>query len=290
MRKKIYFSLKTYIILIFIFFLYINYSYVSGNDCLIPELSIFKVNLAELDNFKNLEKGSPLAFVLLNDISTKKNEINKSPKFKLIGEDDININASGYPAIIGSPGRFSMSSLLQLTTNKLYLDDGQELHFSANSPVFMAVHPPHANSRTLGLARTITNLAIGTSPTTLGISLGISFLVNGLLSAKQNGIGDFFWGGFDGTGLSFLENLFRKQPDLFLESGMFIPFTLKEDLKISQGIQKEKFEHLNINKEEALININNFLQRGDLAGAIEYAFKTKQIEIYNELLKKIALN
>lgn len=187
------------------------------------------------------------------------------------------------------PGRFSRKSSLKFLTNKLVLDDGQEVFVNAESPLFEAVHPPHADINSLLLARTITNLSLASSPATLGTSLGISFLVSGLLSAYQNGIKDFFWGGINGSGLSFLENMFRKQPDIFLEKGAIIPFILKEDLKVSKGIQKEKTEFLNVSKEQAKNEIEKLLKWGNLAGAVEYAHKAGQVEIYNELMKKISL-
>lgn len=277
------------LILFLFFFLSTNLTFASGIRNSLPELSIYEVDLSQLEDYKKIEKDSTLGFVLLNDVSTKKNEKEEIVNFKIFNNETINGEASGFLSTITPPARFSMTCSLQLTANKFYLEDGQEINFSANSPSFTAVHPPHADSGALTLARTITNLAIGTSPATFGISLGVSFLVNGLLSAKQNGIGDFFWGGLDGTGLSFLENLFRKQPHLFLEEGTFIPFTLKEDLKISKGIQKEKTEHLNIAEEEALTKIKNLLEWGDLSGAIEYAFKTRQHEIYNKLLEIISI-
>ncbi|MBI2995137.1 MAG: hypothetical protein HYY52_00295 [Candidatus Melainabacteria bacterium] len=221
-------------------------------------LDIYKINLDSLDKFNLIKKEEIIDLVLLNDVFTE-------------GK------------------RFAMSSNLQLTTNKLYLKDGQEILISATSPVITSIHPPHANNNSSGIARALLGLSVASTPLTFGTSIGISFLISGLLSAYQNGISDFIWGGLNGGGFSFVEHIFRKQPDIFLTSGTKIPFVLNEDIKISKGIEKENIEYIDIGKEEAIKKINKLLEWGDLTGALELSVKTGQTEIYNEIIKKISL-
>ncbi|MBI3591540.1 MAG: hypothetical protein HY094_09230 [Candidatus Melainabacteria bacterium] len=279
-------------ILLFIGALAINFSGTKANpetycDQLFP-LNIYKVNPDSLEDFHVLKKGTSLDLILLNDVSTKQTQENDPISLRIPTNENLNINATATTSVNTSGKRFSKYGSIQLSTNKLILDDGQEVYFSATSPEFTSINPPHADSSSLRLAKTITNLSLATSPITLGSSLGISFLVNGLLSARQNGISDFIWGGLNGVGLPFVEKLFRKQPEVFLTNGNVIPFILDKDLKISKGIQKEKLETLQISNEEAVNEIQNLIKRGDIAGALELSIKTNQKEIYDQLLKKIS--
>lgn len=276
-------------ILIFLVILFINITATKAEETNpLPTLDIYNIDLSLLNTFDRVEKGTDLNLILLNNISSKEKE-NKEPLYFTLNNGDKSLHTTGFISMSSRGKRLSKSGTLELSTDKLFLDDGREINLSASSPSFKGAHPPHANSNSLGLARAITSLAFTSSPATFGASLGISFLVNGILSAHRNGISDFVWGGLDGSGLSFVENILRKQPDIYFERGTVIPFTLNEDLKISKGIQKEKFELVNISKDEAINKIQQFLNWGDLTGAIELSAKTGQEEIYNELLDKISL-
>lgn len=250
-------------------------------------LDIYNIDVFKMNDFDKIEKGTTLKLSLKDDIDSKKDKEDLSVDFDIIDNEDL--KAKGIITKKSDAGRLSRSSKLQFSTNKLLLDDGQEVYFSSNSPLFIGVHPPHANTNTLGLARTITGLSIGLSPATFGASLGISFLTSGILSACQNGISDFLWGGFSGSGFSLFEKIFRKQPEMYLSNGTIIPFTLNEDIKVSKGIQKEKQEVLSLSQEESIKKINQLLKWGDIAGAIELSVKTNQEEIYSELIKKVSL-
>jgi len=72
-----------------------------------------------------------------------------------------------------------------------------------------------------------------------------------------------------------------------LPAGTSIPFTLKEDLRVSEGIRKEHIDPLNIPQEEAISKIQKLLEWGDLSGALEMSIKTGQKEIYDEIIRKI---
>ena len=253
-----------------------------------PQLDVYDININLLDDFNVIKKGAEVNLILKNDISTKENKRDNVVDFK-VSDGDVDLNACGTIAKLSFGKRLSMPSGLQLLTSKLFLENSQEVNFSSISPLFQSTHAPHANSGSISLARTITNLSLVTSPATFGASLGISFLANAILSACQNGISDFLWGGLDGTGLRFLEKIFRKQPDLFLPAGISIPFVLQEDLKISNGIHKAAAERINLSKEEATSKINKLLEWGDLAGAVELSVKTGQTDIYDSLIKKISL-
>ena len=254
----------------------------------VPRLNAYNINLNSLENFYTLKRGSTLNLTLLDNISTKNNFNYNNVEFQVPALDNLKIKANGIVSSQSEGGRLSKSSHVKFSVNKLLLDDGQEIYFSANSPLFVAANPPHANPNGIALARFITNLSLASSPLTLGSSLGISFLANGLLSARQNGISDFIWGGFYGIGFPLFENLLRKQPEIHLTSGTSIPFTLHRDLKISKGIHKENIEYLNLSKEEALNKIQKLMNWGDLTGALELAIKTNQKEIYDKIMKKIA--
>lgn len=254
----------------------------------LPKLNTYNVNLNSLEDFYSLKRGSTLNLILLDNISTNKNYNNINVEFQLPISDNLNIKATGIVSSQSEGSRLSKSSHIQFSINKLLLNDGQEIYFSANSPLFVGTNPPHANPNGIALSRFITNLSLVSSPLTFGSSLGISFLANGLLSARQNGISDFFWGGFYGIGFPLFENVFRKQPEINLTSGTSIPFTLKRDLKISKGIHKENIEYLSLSKEEALNKIQELIKRGDLTGALELAIKTNQKEIYDKLMKDIS--
>ena len=273
---KIYLNLLVF----FITFFLLSQAGYANEDFNIYNIDLDLVNLTNV-----IEKGTKLNLVLTDNINSK----NKT-------YDNINLQVQGNPNIRVSafitkstPGkRLSRNSNLEITTDKLILDDGLEVPISASTPIFQGVHPLHASTNTAGLSRLITGFSFASSPLTLGTSLGINFLVSGLLSSYQNGISDFVWGGFSGCRLSFIESILRKQPDIHLDTGSIIPVVLKEDLKISNGIHKEKLEYTNISKEDALNKIKKLLELGDITGAIELSVKTGQDEIYSELLKKIS--
>lgn len=271
--------------ILLLFFQFSFYQAIARTD----RLDIYRIEPSLLNNYYVLEKGTNLNFVLQNDISTKDMTTNNEVNFDVPNPDSLNIKAKGNLTKYSQGRRFSMFGSVELSANKIILEDGQELNFSASSPLFTQKHSPHAYSSSLALAKTITNLSLAASPATFGASLGITFLVNGLLSAYQNGPSDFFWGGFNGVGLSFIEDILRKQPDVYLDKGIIVPFVLKEDLKISKGINKEKIEPLNITQEEAAVKIQNLIKWGDLTGALELSLKTNQMETYNKLIEKIEL-
>lgn len=279
-------KLKFVFLIAFIYILATNscFGQVVSNE--ISTFNIYQINPRLLEDYSVIEKGSEINTVLLDNLESKKKDI-KDINFTLNDTDNFNLAAIGKLIMSNEARRFSKHSNLQLSLNMLTLPDGQEVLISALSPSFKGIHPPHANTSSINIIRTITNLSLAGGPITLGANLGASFLVSGLLSAYQNGIKDFLWGGLDGAGLSFIERILRKQPDLFLEQGTIIPFTLKEDLKINKGIQKEKIEKLNISKEEARNKIEQLLKWGDLAGALEFSVKTQQQETYNKLMKKV---
>ncbi|GEM_PF-2172263 len=254
-----------------------------------PEFIIYEVNTKSLEKSDVYKKGTDFELVLLDDINTKSNENGNIVNFYLLNEKEKPLKATGYISKQSSPMRLSMLASVELATNKIYLENGDSLNFPAVSHELSAVHPSHADTRLLGLGRLITGLSVASSPFTLGTSLGVSFLVSGLLSAHKNGISDFFWGGLDGVGLSSVENLLRKQPDVYLTKGTTIPFTLNEDLKINKGIQKQKNEIINIANEEATAKIQELINSGDITGALEMSYKTNQLEKYNEILSKISL-
>ena len=254
-----------------------------------PEnLNIYEIQLDLLDHYNVIEKGTPFNLVLLNDVYARKSKKKDEVLFEEPIEDGSGYKISGSITMLSQAGRLSKSSSIGFSTSKLYLDDGQEVNLSAYSPVFTGVHPPHANTSAIGLAQTITRLSIAGGPITFGAGLGISFILSGLLSAYQNGLHDFFWGGLDGTGLSFVERVFRKQPELSLGSESLIPFILNDDLKISKGIHREKLESINLPNNEALEKIQQLLKRGDLTGALELSVKTGQTEQYKEIIKNIS--
>ena len=254
----------------------------------IPELNIYRVEPDLLDSYDVIKKGTSLNLILLNDVFTNGSKENSEVNFEVPVEDEAGFKISGSLTMLSHGGRFSKPSSIGFLANKLYLDNGQEINLSAYSSVFTGIHPPHANISSIGLARTITNLAIAGGPLTFGASFGISFLASGLLSAYQNGFYDFIWGGLDGTGLSYIEAIFRKQPELYIGSESLIPFTLSEDLKINKGIQKERAETINLPSVEALKKIDQLLKWGDLAGALELSIKAGQKEKYQEIMRKIS--
>jgi hypothetical protein len=262
----------------------------SNNEKLVkPEFNVYKANIKHAGNFDVYKKGADFELVLLNDINTKSSQNGNSVDFYLIHGNEKPLKATGYISKQSSPMRSSIPASVEFATNKIYLENGDSVNFPAVSHQLSAIHPPHADTRFLGLTRLITGLSVASSPFTVGTSLGVSFLVSGLLSARRNGISDFFWGGLDGIGLSPVENLLRKQPNVYLARGTSIPFTLKEDLKINKGIEKQKNETINVGNEEALVKIQELIDRGDLTGALEMSYKTNQSEKYNEILKKLSL-
>lgn len=252
------------------------------------DITIYQVNPELLDSFETIKKGTVINLVLNNDVSTKNDTELKKISLTALDNNKNPVNAKGLITHASKAGIFSRNSSLQLSLRSINSGETGELFFPASSSLFSEVHPPHANTNSIGLGRTITNLSTATAPATFGVSLGISFLLGGLLSSYQNGIGDFIWGGFDGSGLSLVENLFRKQPETFLRSGTVIPFSLNQDIKISQGIKIEKQNYTNLSKEDTENRIETLLKWGDLAGALETAAKTNQSEKYNQLLEKIS--
>ena len=151
------------------------------------------------------KKGTDFNLTLLNNIDSKTDNVLKPVAFETSSE---NLKVIGEVSKISNGKRFSNFSNLQLSTRLLELPDGNQVYFSSTSPEINAQHFPHANSSSLGLARTISGLSFAATPITFGASLGISFLASGLLSAYQNGISDFFWGGCNGSGFPFVETLF----------------------------------------------------------------------------------
>lgn len=248
----------------------------------LADVDVYKINLQKLDNYYVIEKGNVLGLSLLDYVSTD----SVKPGSKVDFNSD-ELKASGIIARSSTGGRFSMSGILQISANKIILEDGQEIYISAISPHINAVHPPHANTNTFALARAIASLSIAASPITFGASLGIGFLVDGLLSAYKNGIKDFFWGGFNGAGLSFVEDMLRKQPDVYLSKGSYLPFVLINDVEIPSWIQKEKINKETVSKEDAMVKIKQLLEWGDLTGALEYSIKTNQKDVYDELIHEI---
>ncbi len=275
--------------LIVVSFFYLNSLFAYANKNETSNLDIYKVEPDLLDTYDVIERGTTFDLVLPNDVYSHSNDTNKEIVFEAPGQADANLKIVGSISMISESGRMSKSASLGFSTNKLYLDDGREAYFSANSPLFKSIYPPHANSNSIGLARKITSLSLAGGPLTFGVSLGIGFLASGLLSAYQNGLRDFFWGGLDGTGFSFVERIFRKQPELNLGAGSVIPFTLNDDLKISKGIHGEKLEKINLSNSEALEKIQQLLKWGDLTGALELSIKTGQKEKYDEIMRKISL-
>ena len=259
-----------------------------AENSLLPKIDIYKIDINSVDNYDVIEKGTNLNAVLENNLSSQSNSINNSISLQIPNESGEYIYADGLISMSSEGKRFSKYSTLQLSTNKAYLNDGREIYLSSTSPILKGIHPPHINPSSLALANTISSLSLITSPATFGASLGISFLISGLLSARQNGISDFIWGGFSGSGLSFVEQMLRKQPDIYLPSGTEITLTLNEDCKISKGIQKEKLEAVSLPKDEAISKIKQLVEWGDLAGALEYSLKTNQKEIYEEIMRKIS--
>lgn len=260
------------------------YTYAIAQTNSNPDLNIYTVDLATLNQFDEIKAGETFNLELLNNVST----INNNPEQLQFKSIDKNINAFGFINKSTKANRFSMFGSLGFSTEKLILEDGQEIDLSSSSPTFIGIHQPHANTNELNIARYINSLSIATSPLTLGTSIGISFLANGLFSAYQNGLHDFIWGGLSGSGFPIIEKVFRKQPDLFIEKGQVIPFTLKEDIKVNKGIKKEKVEYLFSTKEDANKQIKQLLQWGDLSGALELSVKTGQKEQYEEIYKQIS--
>lgn len=283
-----FFKIESVCILAAILFFTLNILFANANENEISDFNIYRIQPDLLDSYDVIEKGTTFNVILQNNVYSNESEKNNKVLFKIVDEEDLDLKISGSVSKVSKPGRMSKSGSLGFSADKLYLDDGREVSLSANSSRFNAIHPPHANSNLIGLARTITSLSLAGGPATFGASLGIGFLASGALSAHQNGIMDFFWGGFDGIGLSFVEKIFRKQPELYLNTGSLIPFTLGDDLKVSKGIYKQKLEKIFISDEKALEKIQKLLQWGDLAGALELSIKTGQKEKYEEIMRKIS--
>ena len=285
----VYFFIKKSFVIIFliiIFFICSEKVFSIENEEM--NLNIYIVNPELLETYDVIKKGTSFTVLLSDDFLGRNKNQSEDIHFKSYSDDSSPFDIECSLSKLSKGGRFSNSGSVQFSTNKLDLNDGREVYFSANSPLFNEVHPSHASGNSIGLARFITGLSLTASPVTLGASLGAGFLIGGLFSAYKNGPGDFLWGGLDGSGLSFVERIFRKQPDVFLPAGSPVPFILSEDLKISQGIQKEKTEKIYLSNEEALKKIEQLLKWGDLAGALEMSIKTGQKEKYEELMKKIS--
>lgn len=251
----------------------------------LADVDVYKINLKKLNDYYLIEKGNTLGLSLVNYVSPDSMRPGSRVDF-----NSNEYNASGIVVKSLAGGRFSMSGIVQISANKIVLEDGREVYISAISPEINAAHPSHANTNRFALARAITSFSIAASPATFGASLGVGFLIGGLLSAYKNGIKDFIWGGFNGSGLSFVEGMLRKQPDVYIPEGTYLPFVLTRDIKIPAGVQKEKISQENINREEARGRISQLLEWGDLTGALEYSIKTNQKEIYDELMNKISEN
>lgn len=250
------------------------------------ELDIYNVDKSLLNDFSVIKKGTVVNLNLADEVRAQNKSEYKYLEFQ--ENDGKNLQSFGMITKTNKGGRFSNHGTLELSTNKLVLEDGRTVNFFARSPLFQAVHRPHIGSGAVNLGRTITALSISATPVTFGASLGIGFIANGLLSVKQNGPSDFVWGGLDGIGLSAVESVLRKQPDVHLKKGTTIPFILTKDLKISNGIKKEKVDTLNVDKDTAIEKINALIKRGDLTGALEYSLKTGQKDIHQKILNMIS--
>lgn len=258
-----------------------------AEDSKLP-IDVYRVNHDSINSFSTLEKGSKVDVTLEDDISTVSKKVLDPVDFVIFGNDDLTLMAKGFVSVKKEPGRLKKGGLLQLTTSKLYLNDGSEISFPSSSFLLTSAHPPHTNTDTARVARYITLFSTGVSPLTFGTSLGVGFLVSGLLSAFQNGVSDFFWGGLDGSGLSFIEHTFRRQPELYLSKGTQIPFLLNEEVKINNGVYKEAIDYISLPNEEAINKIQTLLKWGDLTGALELSIKTGQGEIYKELIRGLS--
>lgn len=252
------------------------------------DLDVYNVNLNKIDSYRIIEKDNVLDLVLENNLSTKTNKSKDNISYLLPLSDGKSLRVYGEVGNVSAGKRFSKNGSIRLTANKLILEDGTEVNLSSVSPTYRAYHSPHASDAGLQLARKITTLALGSSPFTFGTSLGAAFLIGGTLSAKQNGIQDFVWGGFDSSGLSFVEKTLRKQPDLAIQEGANIPFRIIDDIKINEGIKKEKVESINLDESEARERIEQLIKWGDLSGALEISIKTGQEEYYEKIMQEIS--
>ncbi len=251
------------------------------------DISLYKVNLAKINNFRTVKAGQKLNLVLQNDISTKNSSLGDTTKLILNNGDGRTFQVDGSITKVAPGGILSMNGNINISASKIYLDNGEEANLEARSFSLTAHHPPHAQNSYSGLARNASRFALGASPATLGGSLAVGFLLNGYQSAKANGPQDFAWGGFSGSGLGILETLFRKQPDINLHSNAEIPFVLTNDLKINQGIKKEKIKSINIDAFSAKEKIAVLEKRGDLTAALELAIQSSQTDEYNRLMDRI---
>jgi hypothetical protein len=271
------------LVLLLVFSLLPNHFY-----CKAEEIPVYHIDPFSLENYDTVKKGTQFDVSLKNNVSTNENENTNGISFIIPAFENTDLKGHGLITMCNSGKRLSRHSNLELAVNMLTLPDGQEVNVSSSSLSYSSLNPPHVSSKAAALARTVSSFALASSPATLGIGLGASFLINGLLSAKQNGAGDFVWGGLSGSGFSFAEKLLRKQPDVKLEAGTTVPMVLTEDLKVSKGIKKENMEEVNVSKEEAIARIEKLIQWGDLTGALEYSIKSGQKEVYDELISKIS--
>lgn len=277
---------KCTICLILVISFYINVISANANE--IADLNIYRIQPDLLETYDVIKKGTTINVTLQSNVFSNKSEQGTNVLFNVVDDNEPNLRVTGSVSKIVESGRASMAGVLEFLTDKLYLSDGRVVPLSASSPNFKSSYPPHANSNLAGTAKAITTLTAASGPVTLGIGYGAGFLASGLLSAHQNGIKDFFWGGFDGIGFSFVEKVFRKQPELTIGKGSQIPLTLNKDLKISKGVHKEKLEIKPLHEDEAIKKIDKLLEWGDLTGALELSIKTGHREKYEEIMKKIS--
>ncbi len=263
-----------------------NVASVSANE--ISDLDVYRVQPDLLESYDVIKKGTTINVALKSDVSSNESEQGSKVLFNVVDKETPNLLITGSVSKVSESGRASRAGALEFLTDKLYLNDGREISLSASSPNFKSAYPPHVNSDLASTVRSVTALTTASGPLTLGIGYGAGFLASGLLSAYQNGIKDFFWGGFDGIGLSFIERAFRKQPELTIGEGSLIPLTLNKDLKISKGVHKEKLEMESLHEEEAVKKIDKLLEWGDLTGALELSIKTGHREKYEEIMRKIS--
>lgn len=274
---------------IYLLVLLLVFSFIPNHlDCKAEEISIYHINPFSLEKYDTVKKGTVFDASIKHSISTNGNQNTEKIDFSVPAFEDSELNGNGIVTMCNSGKRLSKHSTLELALNMLTLPDGQEVNISSSSLTYSSLNPPHVSSKAASIARTVSTLALASSPATLGIGLGASFLINGLLSAKENGTGDFVWGGLSGTGLPIVEQLLRKQPDVRLEEGTIVPMVLTEDLKVSKGIKKENMEEVQTSKEEAIAKIERLIKWGDLTGALEYSIKSGQKEAYDELISKIS--
>lgn len=278
---------QQYLVLVLFLCFFILYSDFHWAFAREDKLNMYTVNLSEISKYDVLSQGTVIEAVLLEDITRE--DYMKKVNFKIPMGDEDGLLLKGFVIQAQPGGRFSEHGTVQFSTSEVVLESGNNIEINAISPSFEAYHSPHIDSNLVSIANTVTNLSLTASPVTLGISIGASFLVNGILSAKQNGISDFIWGGLNGSGLSIVEKLLRKQPDGYIAKGEIVPFILKEDLKVSRGYLKEELTETSVDNSYAKQRIKQLIEWGDLAGALEFSIRAGQEKIYEEIISKIAM-